>query len=133
MAQADSFSYGYIALEPWKHKEETLTKRIEKENYHLVVKPADNVVMMIGTYFSVVFLVGEININDNNLYIDNADNIQENLEKDQPFTEIGVLINELPLLRTILILLWLQSCISIDLDKILRNMEYKANGMNPEA
>jgi hypothetical protein len=57
------------------------------------VKPTDNVVMMIGTYFSVVFLVGEININDHNLYIDNADNIQENLEKDQPFTEIGVLIN----------------------------------------
>lgn len=82
-----------------------MTKRIEKENYHLVVKPADDVVMMIGTYFSVVFLVGEININDYNLYIDNADNIQENLEKDQPFAEIGVLINELPLLRTIFILL----------------------------
>ena len=78
-------------------------KCIEKENYHLVVKPTDNVVMMIR----IVFFVGEIHINDHSLYIDNADNIHEYLDKDQPFAEISVLINEFPLLRptTILILL----------------------------
>ena len=67
------------------------------------MKPADNVVFMIE--FISIFDVGEITINYNSLYIDNADNIQENLDKDQPFTEISILINDLSLLRTSFILL----------------------------
>ena len=67
------------------------------------MKPADNVVFMIE--FISIFDVGEITINYNSLYIDNADNIQENLDKDQPFAELSILINDLSLLRTSFILL----------------------------